>query len=498
MADLLQTLMTAVVLGSLYALIALGYTMVFGVLKLINFAHSDVVALGAWSSVTLGAIALPFLGVNISDSPWYAPVLILLVAMAFCGLIGFAVERLAYKPIRKAPRLNALITAIGVSLLLQNVGQLQFTVLNNEKSIATGEATPRVPGSPSNTVRLPTAITIEPGYAYQVKVRPKAAAASTGGGGTPSILDTPAAATSPVAAPVATAGRPAAVEDRSTVRKIIAEPGTIAAGTDVKLEGPIGNAQLRNATIEVLRVSDKPAVRLPFGAKPASMPPGIVPRDSGETVADEHRREVEASGKFVEWRPSRAVLLQLNFFDKFTTASGAAAVIYKPVKVTTIDLTIVITALVLMTALQFLVFRTRVGTAMRAVSYNIDTAALMGIPVDRIVSITFVSGTMLAAAAGFLYALRTNPILQTADNAWVLLGLKAFVAAVVGGIGNIRGAALGGFLIAFVETFMAYGSQQIAWDRGSALTDVFVFLLLIIVLLVKPTGMLGTAVREKV
>ena len=101
-------------------------------------------------------------------------------------------------------------------------------------------------------------------------------------------------------------------------------------------------------------------------------------------------------------------------------------------------------------------FRTKLGTAMRAVSYDIDTASLMGMPVDRVVSFTFVLGSALAAAAGFLYALKYPGLNQPAHATWVLLGLKAFVAAVIGGIGNVRGAVLGGFVIAFVEQFGSF------------------------------------------
>src|ERR1051325_3972820 len=128
MGDFLQTLIIAVTLGSLYALIALGYTMVYGILKLINFAHSDIVVLGAWVSFTLATFFLPRMGIPLDAPPWYAGGLILIAAMVLCGAVGFAIERLAYKPLRNAPRLNALITAIGVSLLLENAGQLHYTV----------------------------------------------------------------------------------------------------------------------------------------------------------------------------------------------------------------------------------------------------------------------------------------------------------------------------------------------------------------------------------
>jgi branched-subunit amino acid ABC-type transport system permease component len=330
-----------------------------------------------------------------------------------------------------------------------------------------------VPGKPANSMPLSAALEIDADYDYIVKIRPGTAAA------------VPAATSAP------------ADEDQdknATVRKITAPPGRLEPGADLPLESAVGNALLRNASFEVIRVSRRPAVKFPFGAKPSSMPQ-IVPIDSGETVTV--GRDPEGKLPRVELFPSKAVAVQLNLFST-SVRDGVSSQIYKPVKVSTIDCVIFATAIVLLVALQFLIYRTRMGTAMRAVSYNMDTAALMGIPVNRIVSVTFVVGTMLAAAAGFLYALKYRPIYQTADSTWTLLGLKAFIAAVVGGIGNIRGAAVGGFLIAFIDQFSAYFGAQIGWDRASALTDVWVFLLLIGVLLFKPTGIFGSSVREKV
>src|SRR5579862_500924 len=130
MADFVETLVTAVVVGSLYALIALGYSMVYGILKIINFAHSDVVVWGAWISYVLALWLLPAFGID-PHNPQQTPPLwmggaILVASMLACGLLGLTIERLAYRPLRHAPRLNVLITAIGVSLLLENVGQLKF------------------------------------------------------------------------------------------------------------------------------------------------------------------------------------------------------------------------------------------------------------------------------------------------------------------------------------------------------------------------------------
>ena len=322
MADFVQTLMTTLAVGSLYALIALGYTMVYGILQFINFAHSDIVVLGAWVSYTLAQRILPWLGispVNQTDlPPLWVPAVILVASMAFCSLVGFAIERLAYKPLRRAPRLNVLITAIGVSLLLQNVGQL-------------------------------------------------------------------------------------------------------------------------NAV---------------FGPSPQKMP-ALLPN----------------------WE-----LLRLTL-----PSEGGS----RDVVVGLIDAIIIGTSASLMIGLEYLVFRTKLGTAMRAVSFDCDAAALMGVPVDRVISFTFVLGSSLAAAAGFLYALKYPGLNQPAHSTWVLLGLKAFVAAVIGGIGNVRGAVLGGFVIAAVEQF---GSFYISPNYR----DVYVFALLIAILLVKPSGLLGSTVQEKV
>src|SRR5215471_21855304 len=141
MADFAQTLMTTLTVGSLYALIALGYTMVYGILQFINFAHSDIVVLGAWTSFTLATKILPKLGIDphnpATPPPLWVGAVILTAAMAFCGLVGFLIERLAYKPLRRAPRLNVLITAIGVSLFLQNAGQLPFLFGTRPRSIPT-------------------------------------------------------------------------------------------------------------------------------------------------------------------------------------------------------------------------------------------------------------------------------------------------------------------------------------------------------------------------
>ncbi len=307
MTKLLQTLADGITIGSLYALIALGYTMVYGVLGFINFAHGDVVMIGAWLSFVVATKLIAF---QPGLSPWVVGPVTLVLAMAGCGLLGWTIERLAYRPLRSSPRLNVLITAIGVSLLLENTGQLK-------------------------------------------------------------------------------------------------------------------------------RV---------FGSEPQSRP---------------------------DLLPSEPLFS------------------FAQVSVYPIDLLSLGTAVALMVALELLVHRTKLGLAMRAVSFDHRNASLMGVPIDRVVAMTFVVGSMLAAAAGFLLTLKYPALQQPAHTAWIMLGMKAFVAAVVGGIGNVRGAMLGGLLIGLIENFGAgYLSPQ--------LRDVYVFVILIVVLLVRPSGILGKPAMEKV
>jgi len=324
-SDLLQTFINALSLGSLYALIALGYTLVYGVLRFINFAHSDIVTWSAW----IGATVAGALGWAATGSPAFAMPVVLVLTMAIAAAMGVTIEIAAYRPLRNAPRLNVLITAIGVSLLLQNVGAL---------------------------------------------------------------------------------------------------------------DKDVGGA------------------RLFFGTTPKPMP---------QLISDQ-------------------ALFKIG-----------------DVRVNTDDVVIILLAAGLMIGLQWLVFRTRLGRGMRAVSFDERTASLMGVNVNMVISVTFAIGSALAAAGGVLYGLKYDTLKQTADAGWVLLGLKAFVAAVVGGIGNVRGAVAGALLIGFVEIFATFYLPQLASDPHSALMlsqlrDVYVFGLLIIVLLFKPSGLFGKAVVEKV
>lgn len=289
----MQQLINGLSLGAIYALIALGYTMVYGIIKLINFAHGEIMMVGAY----VGFFSISVFGSHI--------IVAMLFAMIACAILGVIIEKIAYRPLRGATRIAALITAIGVSLFLQ------YT----------------------------TVFFLSP----QQRIFPQTA------------------------------------------------------------------FQTKDYLIAGLSISNK-------------------------------------------------------------------------------DVFIFVSALILMAILQFIIRKTRTGKAMRAVSLDRDAAVLMGISVDRTISITFAIGSSLAAAAGIMvgiYYSTINPLMG------ILPGLKAFVAAVLGGIGIVPGAMVGGFLIGILETLVSgYGN--------SLYRDAVVFGVLILILLVKPTGIFGKNTGEKV
>ena len=302
MNEFFQQLINGLALGSIYALIALGYTMVYGVLRFINFAHGDVFMVGAFCGYYLAPrVAKVFPAPSLTGA-----LVVLALAMVICAALGILIERLAYRPLRDKPKLAVLITAIGVSLFIEFVGQHK-------------------------------------------------------------------------------------------------------------------------------RV---------FGASPQSFP---------ELIKSE------------------------NFHLGGVVLSN-------------LELIVLAVTVALLIALQFIVQKTKLGTAMRAVSFNAPAAALMGINLDVVISFTFGLGSALAAAGGILYAMKypaIDPLMG------IMPGLKAFTAAVLGGIGNLPGAALGGLVIGVVETFVG-GSQ---W---SPYRDAIAFVVLILILLFKPSGLLGKLEVEKV
>ncbi|MHB1651616.1 MAG: branched-chain amino acid ABC transporter permease [Desulfitobacteriaceae bacterium] len=292
MAYILQQLLNALQLGSIYALIALGYTMVYGVLGLINFAHGDIFMAGAF----FGFFIAVYLKLSLVPT--------LLLSMVLAGILGIAIERIAYRPLRKAPRMSLIITALGVSLFLEN-----FT-------------------------------------------------------------------------------------------------------------------------------------RATLGGQQRSFPK----------------------------------LLNIQEYN----VAGAT--------VSNLQILIILLSLVLMLTLRYVVQRTLIGKAMRAVSDNKEVLGLMGISLDTIIMATFGIGSALAATAGILVGI-AYPVIDPYMG--IAVGWKAFIAAVLGGIGLIDGALVGGLILGFIEIFAAA-------LLPSTFRDGIAFAILIIVLLLKPTGLLGRPVVKKV
>lgn len=305
---LAQQFANGLILGSIYALIALGYTMVYGILGLINFAHGEVTMIGAM-------IAISVINALVANATGLSPLAMigagLLVAVPACMVLGYSIERIAYRPLRHAPRLAPLITAIGVSIVLQNIAMMIW------------------------------------GRGYQ-----------------------------------------------------------------------------------------------PF--------PAILPNSSFQLL-------------------------------------GAT--------VTPIKIAIVLIAAVVMVMMWLLVNRTRLGRAMRATAQNPEVATLLGVNINKVISSTFLMGSALGSLAGVMVAANYG---QADPYMGFMLGLKAFSAAVLGGIGNLAGAMLGGILLGLIESFGAgYIGDLTGGFLGSNYQDIFAFLVLILVLVFRPSGLLGQRVVDR-
>jgi len=376
-SSLPQQLVTGILIGSVYALIALGYTMVYGVLRLINFAHGEVYMLGAYTALF---VSWAIYGVNVepTQTHWWALPVMLISSMVVCALVGVVIERFAYRPMRNQSRISSLITAIGVSLLLQYGGQMFL------------------PNSPAPNINP----SVNP-YRDNLDLR----------------------ITPPNPEFVAKAAQmkpamEAANAKFEAQKKLEKDPGNLSeAGRAIRSEF----FAARNAYEDAQRAADSSGVKL-------TIPKG-----------------------------------QMIMF---------------------------LVTLGLMGMLRHLVMFTKSGRAMRAVSHDFDSAALMGINVNRVVTWTFILGSALAGAGAMMSATFISGV--KIDTFYGLLpGVKAFVAAVLGGIGNIPGAVLGGLLMGVAESL-------VVWVGLDQYKDAVAFLILIAVLLLKPGGLLGSAKVEKV
>ena len=367
--NFLQQLINGIQTGSVYALIAVGYTMVYGVLKFINFAHGDVYMVGAY----IGLFAI--VGFLSHSSPLIQNIIALILCMAGCAALGAFIERLAYRPLRNALSETdawpwAIFWGLYFGLFLGPVVERNTRLL------------------PITSFLLVTAIA--------------------------------AAALFPLL--------------RVLFRKV---------GSRLRPSRNRLTALITAIGISLLLENQGQAV---FGANPQQYP-------------DQNFHSLTI--------PIGAIRLNLS--------QGR--------------LIVLLAAVVLTILLVYIVRKTRTGRAIRAVSFDPEAAALMGIPTDRIIALTFVIGSALAGAGGFLN--HNLGQIKFDANVGIQLGLKAFVAAVLGGIGSIEGAVLGALLMGVAESFTG----------GSSLTsfkDAVAFVILIAVLLFRPAGLLGRNVAEKV
>ena len=364
MGEFLDFFMNGLGLGAIFAFIALGYTMVYGIIKLSNFAHGEFFMVGAY----VGYFSLRDLDIERVNLPQPLPILLdFFVALCFAslaaGILAVLTERFAYRPVRKAGRIAALLTAVGVSLLLQNVARQVWT------------ANPR-PFPDPKIFRMVDDLGDTAGANFYVD------------------------------------------RDFETAR------GDVVVETKLLVnEGePVDAAKLKADGV------------------------------------DEVYERVTLSPKTVQnW-----VLIAL--------------LLWAPI-------------------LWLLVKRTRMGKAMRAASEDADAARLMGININLVVAATFFIGAFIAGVGGVAYIAtygKVEPMLG------FLPGLKAFVAAVIGGIGSIPGAILGGLILGVTESVLPYLLQKMGWQEAFAWKDAIAFAFLIVVLVVKPTGILGKPLREKV
>ena len=361
--NVLLLMLDGVALGCIYALIALGYTMVYGIIKLINFAHGEFFMIGGYAA--LGVLAVMPAAGDVGAAGAAVEVLVAMsVGGAAAAVLAVAVEKLAYKPLRQATRIAALLTALGVSLFLQNAAQKAFSP--NTKAFPIPVADRRYPRIGVNSQEI-------------------------------------------------LAGKRPGVDIYSTGE----------TGEEVFLGVTEGSVTDRDIVLKVPQAGTKTA--------------------------------------------------QLYYYPQVTVRRK--------------QLIIWASAVLMTLGLHVLVKYTKMGKAMRAVSYDFEAAELMGINVNRVISFTFFVGAILAGAAAVLVGMYYGSIKPTMG---VMYGLKAFVAAVLGGIGSIPGALAGSLVLGIAESLVKLSSHTAPYQ------DAFAFAVLVLILVFLPNGFFGREERERV
>ena len=517
---IIQQLINGLANGAIIAIIALGYTMVYGIIELVNFANGDVYMLGTMAA--LFALS-PFILIDPTTTgqtaPWWAALLAFIPAMLVGALINFATERIAYRRLRNSPKIVVLISAIGMSFILQNVG-LQIASFGKLANLGGGFTVFGVFGDNNAAPKsFPRIFSDDNLIDYIIAPPPlptdgpnAEGTPSSGAGGSQADAKATddeaiyAAATAqaelPTDVPTADAAVPTldptqGAEETAIIATLNAEDaenGTpeapaAAANTDASVDA--------NATPD-LSATPQPDAATDEATAVENAQPTLDPTQAAEETAIIGTLEAEDAGT-----PQVAVVgAGANATpgdgtpDASAVAVDAAAansdVVEAPkptnkIRVTFKDVLVIGVALILMLALNWFVQSTRLGKAMRATAQNRAAAQIMGVNVDNIISLTFIIGGALAGAAGMMSGIYIGTAVFTMG---FTAGLRSFTAAVLGGIGNIRGAALGGILIGIVAAF----SDQFLEVRW---TNAWVFLILVLVLVFRPTGLLGAESGEK-
>jgi branched-subunit amino acid ABC-type transport system permease component len=489
-AILLQQLINGLANGAIIVIIALGYTLVYGIIELVNFAHGDVFMLGTFTALLSLSPFIVLTPTGGQTVPWWAILICFIPPMIFCASLNVFIERFAYRPLRNAPKIIVLISAIGMSFILQNVGlQLaslgKLTQVGPEFSVfrvlGTNNAAPKsFPAMLNNDNLLdyifppPAAATVPAGVQNQGDISPDDIAATADA----SIMATmDAQATldaqitpdsedvTPDVSDAAVAGALMAEEATPESPEPTLEPTLAAQETEVMATVYAQETEIAATTIaeggEVV-----PAIIDGEGMPTEEPTPDIIATmqaETGENPLGDTAATIGADGQSVTNQQKTRVRITIK------------------------DVLVIVVAVVLMLALRWFVKNTRLGKAMRATAQNRDAAAIMGINIDRIIALTFAIGGMLAGAAGMMTGIYNGSAVFTMG---FTAGLRSFTAAVLGGIGNITGAALGGIIIgvlaAFSDQFLS-----VQW------TNAWVFLVLVLVMLFRPTGLLGQEGGEK-
>jgi len=396
---LAQQLITGVSKGAILAIIALGYTLVYGIIELINFAHGDTFMLGSFAALMLIGLT----GLNRTTPPLQRAVtlfIILIVVMCFTAFLNYSIERIAYRRLRNAPRLAPLISAIGISFILQNVGLVwgKLAWRRGDTGALVGLA----------VFVVLFAVGIWGIRQLNRRIQTQRALVRLALWIVPLLV-------------------------------LIAISVTALNITRDAVLGPPGSP----ARVELEDRAKHPKIMGTTDVAPKDVPAGLISTDN--------------------------------------LLGGA------PISLSLQDVMVIVVSLSLMVGLYLFVQRTSAGKAMRATAQDRDAARLMGIDVDRTISLAFLLGGALAGAAGLIAAIYTT---QVVFDLGFKAGLLAFTSAVLGGIGNVIGAMLGGFLIGLIQTL---SDQYLATQW----TNAVIFGILVAILVFRPTGLLGEDVGQK-